>query len=140
MKKHLLMVVLTALACGVGSGCTPPSTPPKQTVAPVAPEEDAADKPLVKEARPDTEAVLDDLLAGRFHDDSILARLGQKLNGFQSWSIETQRIDPDLPKGVHFGGVLKGPRGDATFAVLMVKQQDGKWKIGGFSGPSPKRE
>ena len=138
MRKYIPLVVFTVLMCGIGPGCTGPSTPPKQTAAPVAPEKDDADNPLVKEARPDTEAVLDDLLAGRFHDDSMLAHLGQKLNGFQSWSIETQRIDPDLPKGVHFGGTLKGPRGDAAFRVLMVKQQNGKWMIATFSGPNPK--
>ena len=96
-----------------------------------------ADNPLVKEARPDTEAVLDDLLAGRTHGDSGLARLARKVAGYTSWTIEGQEVEPNVRKSVKFDGTLKGPSGEAGFTVLMVKQRDGRWMIGTFSGPNP---
>ena len=93
---------------------------------------------MVKEARADTEAVLNDLLAGKLDNDSDFAPVAPKLKGFQSWSIERATIDRDNPKSVKFTGTLKGPQGEATFVASMVKQQNGKWMIGYFQGPDAK--
>jgi hypothetical protein len=93
---------------------------------------------MVKEARADTEAVLNDLLAGKYDNDPNFAPVAQKVKGFQSWSLERQQIDPDNPKAVNFSGTLKGSSGEATFTASMVKQQNGKWMIGYFSGPNRK--
>ena len=132
-----------ALLLGAGAGCTTSDSPvPPPAGKPSAPPRPAkrgdADNPLVKEARPDTEAVLDDLLAGRTHGDSGLARLARKVAGYRSWTIERQVVDPDDRKSVTFDGTLKGPSGDAGFRVHMVKQRDGGWMIGYFDGPYPK--
>jgi hypothetical protein len=132
MNKYAPIFIIVTLL-----GCAPP-TPPKAAAPPAAPKKNDADNPLVKEARPDTEAVLSDLLAGKYDDDPSFAPVARKVNGFQSWSIETQEVDPGNPKMVNFGGTLDGPNGEATFTVGMVKQQNGKWMIGTFSGPNPK--
>ena len=137
MNRILLFVVITTLVSGSGVGCTP-SSPPKVVSATAVPNNDDADNPLVKEARSDTEAVLDDLLAGKYDNDADFAPVARKVKGFHSWSIESQKIETGVPKSVNFSGNLKGPNGEAIFTVLMVKQQSGKWMIGTFSGPNPK--
>lgn len=141
MRRHTPIIVIAPLLLGIGVGCTNSSpTPPRVSTAPTEgqKEKDDRDKPVVKEARADTEVVLNDLLAGKYEEDSNFAVLDRKLKGFQSWSIETQKMDADDPRAVNFSGTLKGPRGEATFTALMVKQQNGKWMIGTFSGPNPK--
>ena len=136
-------VLLAALLLGAGAGCPtsdspvpPPAGKPSAPSRPVKIQE--ADDPMVKEARPDTEAVLNDLIAGETHGDSGLARLAQKVAGYRSWTIEGQEVGPDVPESVKFEGTLKGPSGDAGFTVLMVKQRNGRWMIATFSGPDPK--
>ena len=97
-------------------------------------KDDSAD-PLVKEARADTEAVLNGLLAGKYDDDRDFAPVARKVKGYESWSIDRQEIDRDSPRAVNFHGTLEGPRGEATFVAGMRKQRNGKWMIGYFSGP-----
>ena len=139
MRGRILARIMTALLIIGEVGCTnSPFTPPVpvNSVSPPKPvKRSDADDPMVKEARADTEAVLDDLLAGEAHGDTGLARLSQKLRGFKSWSIKGQEVESNPPKSVKFDGTLTGPMGDASFVVLMVKQQNGKWMIGTFTGP-----
>lgn len=143
MRTPLPTAILVFLFVGAGAGCTTRTSPvPPPVVKSSAPSNPVlrgdADNPLVKEARPDTEAVLDDLLAGQSHGDSGLARLSQKVAGYTSWTIVGQEVEPNLHESVKFDGTLKGPSGDARFAVLMVKQRHGRWMIGTFSGPDAK--
>jgi hypothetical protein len=141
MKRYTLMLVMVAPLCGSGVGCGPsapsPSTPPTGAAS-AAPKKNDADNSLVKEARPDTEATLNDLIVGKYDNDQNFYPIARKLKGFRSWSIDSQEVVPDLPKAVRFGGTLKGPTGEATFTATMVKQQNGKWMIGTFEGPNPK--
>jgi hypothetical protein len=141
MREHTATIFIAALFLGIGVGCanyTP--APPKASTTPTeaAKQKDDRDNPMVKEARSDTEAILNDLLAGKYDNDPDFAPVAGKLRGFQSWSIQGEQIDPDSPKAVNFSGTLKGPRGEATFTASMTKQQDGKWMIGYFSGPDLK--
>jgi hypothetical protein len=140
MARMANSTCMVALAVGlVGVGCTTSHpTPAGPNTAAVEVPDDRND-PIVKEARSDTEAVLNDLLAGKYDNDPNFAPVARKLKGFRSWSIERQNIDPDNRKAVNFRGTLKGPQGEATFVASMVKQQNGKWMIGYFQGPDPKR-
>jgi hypothetical protein len=101
-------------------------------------QKDDRDDPMVKEARSDTEAALNDLLAGKYDNDSDFAPVARKVKGFRSWSIEGQSSDPADRKAVNFSGTLKGPHGEAAFVASMVKQRNGRWMIGHFQGPDPK--
>jgi hypothetical protein len=141
MSQHASAIFVISLLFGVGVGCTNSRpTPPGTSTAPTEDpkQKDDRDDPMVKGARSDTEVVLNDLLAGKLDNDSNFAPVALKLKGFRSWSIERQNIDPTNPKAVNFSGTLKGPQGEATFVASMVKQQNGKWMIGYFSGPDPK--
>ena len=140
MRRHAPRILIAPLLLGIGVGCTNSSpTPPRVSTPPKdQKQKDDRDDPLVKEARADTEVVLNDLLAGKYDEDPDFAPVARKVKGFQSWSIETQNLDPDSPRAVNFGGTLKGPKGEATFLASMRKQQNGKWMIGYFSGPNPK--
>lgn len=143
MRDPRPSLLMAALLLGAGAGCTTSDSPvpfpigkPSAPYRPVKRED--ADETLVKEARPDTESVLDDLMAGETHGDSGLARPAQKVAGYRSWTIEGQEVEPAVPESVKFGGTLKGPSGEASFIVLMVKQRDGRWMVGAFSGPYTK--
>jgi hypothetical protein len=141
MRRNEAAIVIIALLLGMGAGCTNSSpTSPKASTAPSedAKQKDDRDDPMMKEARSDAEAVLNDLLAGKLDNDPNLAPVAGKLKGFRSWSIQSQSIDPDNRKAVNFSGTLKGPQGEKTFVASMVKQQNGKWTIGYFQGPDPK--
>lgn len=126
----------------LAAGCTNhDAAPPPARKAPVAQRparKDDAGHPLVKEARPDTEAVLTGLLAGKYDADPDFAPIAQKLKGYSTWVITAQEPDPDNRNAVHFDGTLSGPAGEATFTAYMVKQQSGRWMIGSFSGPTRK--
>ena len=141
MKPRAPAAFVVILLLGIEVGCTKPRpAPPKVSTAPIGDpkQKDDSDEPMVKEARSDTEVVLNDLLTGKLDNDPSLAPVARKLKGFQSWSIETQNIDRENPKTVKFRGTLKGPQGEATFVASMVKQQNGKWMIGYFQGPDHK--
>ncbi len=141
MRRHAPAIFIITLFLGFGVSCTnsrpnPPGTSTARTDDHT--QKDDRDDPMVKEARSDTEAVLNDLLAGKYDNDPNFAPVAHKLKGFQSWSIERQNLDPDNPKAVNFRGTLKGPQGEARFVASMVKQQNSKWMIGWFQGPHPK--
>src|SRR5262249_48125165 len=140
MGRHAPAIITMTLLLWVGMGCSNSRpTSPVATTVPAPKQKDDRDDPMVKEARSDTEAILNDLLAGKLDSDTSLAPVARKLKGFRSWSIETQNIDPSHdPKAVKFTGTLKGPQGEATFVAMMVKQENGKWMIGSFKGPDPK--
>jgi hypothetical protein len=141
MKAHATANVIVTVILGIMAGCTRPGpTPPAASTPSIeAPKpKDNSDDPVVKEARSDTEAVLNDLLAGKLDNDPNLAPLARKLKGYRVWSIDRQSIERDNPQTVKFNGTLKGPQGEATFLATMVKQQNGKWMIGHFQGPDPK--
>jgi hypothetical protein len=141
MRRYAPTIFIAPLLLGIGVGCSnSPPPPAKVSTAPAGDQkqEDDRDNPMVKEARSDTEAVLKDLLAGKYDDDPNFAPVARRVKSFQSWSIESQHIDPDNPKAVNFRGTLKGPHGEETFTASMVKQQNGKWMIGYFQGPNPK--
>jgi hypothetical protein len=139
--RHYGPVLMFAALTLIGGGCNNSRpTLPKVNPGPAEGrnEKDDRDNPLVKEAKPDTEGILNDLLAGKDDNDPDLGPVARKVKGYQSWSIERQSLDPDDPKAVNFTGTLKGPKGEATFTASMKKQQNGKWMIGHFSGPNPK--
>jgi hypothetical protein len=136
MRQHTLMIVFLAVICGSCVACRPAATP--KVAVPAVPKQDDADNPLVKDARPDMDSTLNDLLAGKYDNDDSYAPIARKVKGFKSWSIDSQQVVPDLPKAVRFGGTLKGPTSEATFAATMVLQNNGKWMIGSFEGPYPK--
>jgi hypothetical protein len=142
MTRHRPAIFVIILLLGIGAGCTKSSPPAPGTNSALTKnpkQKDDRDDPMVKEARSDTEAVLNDLLAGKYDNDPDLAPVARKLKGFQSWSINRQDIIPDTPKAVNFSGTLIGPRSEATVMASMVKQQNGKWMIGYFQGPSPRQ-
>src|SRR4051812_29123055 len=122
MRRYTRTVFTILLLFAFHGGCKP-TMPPKAASPSAIPKKSVADNPLVKEALPDTEAILQDLLAGIYDDDPTLSPVARKVKGFQSWSFETLEPNPDLPPSVNFSGILKGPKGEADFTVLMVKQQ-----------------
>jgi hypothetical protein len=132
--------VLAALALpALGGGFTNrTAAPPKAPVAARPAKPNHPDHLLVKEARADTEAVLNDLLAGKYDHDTNFAPVARRVKGYTSWSIDSQEVDPDSPQAVTIDGTLSGPSGEATFSASMRKQQNGKWMIGWFTGPMPK--
>ena len=137
--KNLRTASLAGLLPLLAAGCMPAAPPaPAPAPAPNAPVKDDRDDPLVKEALPDTEAVLTDLLAGKYDDDPDLAPVARKVKGYRSWTIDRQERDPDHRTAVNFTGTLTGPTGQATFTASMVKQRNGKWMIGYFMPPQPK--
>jgi hypothetical protein len=141
MRPQAAAIFIVTVILGIAAGCTRPGpTPPAARTALIAAanEKGDSDDPMVKEARSDTDAVLNDLLAGKLDNDPDMAPVARKLKGFQSWSIERQNIDRDNPKVVKFSGTLKGAKGEANFVASMVKQQNGKWMIGVFQGPDVK--
>ena len=74
------------------------------------------------------------LLAGKLDNDPDLAVVAKKVKGYQSGSIKAQEI---VREGTaQFRGLLTGPAGRAKFDMTLVKQGDGRWAIGIFSGPN----
>jgi hypothetical protein len=134
MKNSLILAFL----CGICVACRPAAPPRVAAPAPAVEKPDDTDNPLVKEARPEMDSTLKDLLEGKYDNDENYAPIARKVKGFQSWSIDRQEVVPDLAKGVRFRGTLKGPTSEATFAATMVQQNSGKWMIGAFQGPNPK--
>jgi hypothetical protein len=101
---------------------------------PDAPVGEAVADPKLREARKENDAILGDLLAGKA-GEADFARLVEKTKGYQTFSVKSQKLVRDGT--AEFGGVLIGPKGRARFEVILVKQANGKWAIGGFSGPNP---
>src|SRR5262245_47421738 len=118
MRRHAPAILTSILLFGFGVGYPnshPTSPPTSNGPTNNVKQKDDRDDPVVKEARSDTEAVLNDLLAGKLDNDPDFAPVAQKLKGFNSWSMEQQNLDPDNRKAVNFRGILKGPQGEATF-------------------------
>jgi hypothetical protein len=100
-----------------------------------APKGEAIADPVLREARGQADTILRGLLAGKRVDDSMMARLADKLKGFQDASIRSQKIVRE--NAAEFQGVLAGPRARARFTMTLVKQMDGAWAVASFSGPNP---
>lgn len=132
-------VSVTLLASFACLGCQPAApkaggVPAQQAEEPDAPKGEAIGDPLLREARDQVDAVLTDLLSGKLDQDEQFAPVARKLKGYQSWSIKSQQVVRDGE--VDFRGVLKAPSARATFDIQFMKQANGKWAIGTFSGPN----
>src|SRR3712207_4855866 len=125
--RPLVVLAPLLLAVGCMSREAAPPLPPKPPAVERPARQSDPDHPLVKEARPAVEAVLADLLAGKYDDDSHYAPLARKLRGFTGWAITGQDADRDHPPTVTFDGTLTAPDGAAGFTVSLVKQQTGRW-------------
>jgi hypothetical protein len=134
-----LVVVFVALA---GTGCRPaapgggggPAAAPKAE-EPDAPKGEAVPDPTLREARDQADAILGGLLAGKLDNDPDLSPVARKLKGYQSYAIKSQQLVRDGAADLR--GVLTGPGARARFDMTLVKQADGKWAVGSFSGPNP---
>jgi hypothetical protein len=94
------------------------------------------DDPASKESRAAAGEILDRLLAGKLAEsESSLEHRAKALKGFRSWSIESQQQKEE--DRATFDGLVAGPSGNARFKMILVKQQNGKWAVGVFSGPNP---
>jgi hypothetical protein len=129
-----IVLLTSTIACSNPDPAAKKPVPP----APLVADKDDADEPMVTEARAETNAVFKNVLAGKTDNDSMLNRLSAKLNGFDSATIERQKLIPGELKSARFDGTLKGRKGQASFSVLMVKQENGKWAIATFEGPTSK--
>ncbi|HEV3083648.1 MAG TPA: hypothetical protein VGY66_27955 [Gemmataceae bacterium] len=101
-----------------------------------APKGNAIADPVLREARDEADEVLHGLLAGKFDQDENLAVVAEKVKGYTSWSVRSQKI---VKAGMaEFQGMLSSPAAKATFTMLLVKQTGGPWAVSMFSGPYPK--
>lgn len=51
----------------------------------------------------------------------------------ESWAITSEAIAPDKDEAL-FRGAFRGKKGEATFALRVVKEKDnGKWRVGYFA-------
>jgi hypothetical protein len=105
-----------------------------QAEVPDAPRGEAVADPSLREARDQADAMLAGLLAGRFSDDPNLSPVARRVKGYQSYSIQSQEMVRD--SAAEFRGLLHGPVGRTRFGMTLMKQTDGKWAIGAFSGPN----
>jgi hypothetical protein len=133
-----LMAAPIALGC---VGCRPagpggggPSAVASPEESPEAPKGEAIADPVLREGREQAEAILEGLLAGKFNQDPYLALLENKLKGYTSSSIKLQKMVRE--GAADFDGTLSGAAGQAVFQMTLVKQANGKWEVGGFSGPN----
>jgi hypothetical protein len=85
--------------------------------------------------RGQADTILEGLLAGKFDQDPDLWPVARKLKGYSAFAVKSQGMARD--RTADFRGVLPGPAGRAHFAMTLVKQANGKWATGTFSGPSP---
>jgi hypothetical protein len=91
--------------------------------------------PALREARDQAEAILGDLLVGKFDNDPDLWPVARKVKGYQSCAIKSQQLVRE--GAVDFRGVLTGPTDRARFDMSLMKQANGEWAVGTFSGPYP---
>ena len=90
---------------------------------------------VLREGREAAETILDGLIAGRFDQNQDLWPVANKLKGYQSWSIKSQQLVRQ--DAADFGGLLTSAPAKRRFDMTLVKQADGKWAVGTFSGPKP---
>jgi hypothetical protein len=102
---------------------------------PEAPKGETVADPVLREARAQADAILGGLLAGTFDDDPDLGPVARKLKGYRFHSIKSQEVTRE--GSVDFEGTLSGPAGRARMALFLVRQSDGRWAVGTFSGPDP---
>jgi hypothetical protein len=129
--------MLLAAAIGCGQSATPVGNTSIMAAADeaAAPKGNAIADPALREARDQADEVLHGLLVGMFDQDENLAVVAEKVKGYTSWSIRSQKI----VKGgmAEFQGMLSSPAAKATFTMLLVKQTGGQWAVAMFSGPYP---
>jgi hypothetical protein len=80
-------------------------------------------------------ALLDDLIARKFDGDPELGVLANKLSEYHGWNVYKQTGGE---KQWVFTGYFHSINGWADFALTMVKQGDGSWKMATMSGPTRK--
>lgn len=102
---------------------------------PDAPKGEAVADPELRHARERADATLGGLLAGKLDADPDLSPVAQKVKGYQSYAVKAQRVVRE--ETAEFRGVLSGPSDRARFALTLVRQSDGRWAVGTFSGPDP---
>ena len=101
---------------------------------PDAPVGEAIADPKLREARKENDAILSECSPAKARD-RVSRGLIEKTKGFQSFSVKSQKLVRD--DAAEFGGILKGPKGQAGFRLTLVKQTGGRWAIATFSGPNP---
>ena len=136
-----LLVCLIAIA---GSGCNrrvplagpPPAKGPVAAPAVIveAPKGEAIEDPVLREARAATDEILSGMLAGKAQDDTGSEQIARKIGGYKSAVITAQKMTRE--DAAQFEGKLEGPGNRASFNATVVKQKNGKWAIGYFSGPN----
>jgi hypothetical protein len=117
---------------GVGGGAAPAPAAPAVEVE--APNGKAIADPVLRESREQADAILNSLLAGKFDQDPALLPVARKLKGFQSWTINSQKLV--RADAAEFRGTLTSPTVRAGFDMTLVKQANGKWAVATFSGPN----
>src|SRR5216684_5835065 len=124
-------VMLLAAAIGCGQ-----PAPGGNTSVMAAADEAAAPKgnaiadPLLREARDEADEVLHGLLAGMFDQDENLAVVAEKVKGYTSWSVRSQKIVKRST--AEFQGILSSPTGKASVTMMLVKQAGGPWAVSMF--------
>jgi hypothetical protein len=123
---------MLAVGC---SGSAPQDAAPviSSSDDPSAPRGNAIADPVLREARDEAEAVLLGLVSGKFDDDENLSLVAEKVKGYTSWSVTSQKIVKN--GSAEFKGTLSSPSGRARFSMMLVKQAGGRWAVGIFSGP-----
>jgi hypothetical protein len=122
------------------SGCNRLAAPPVKgpAVAPAviveAPKGDEIEDPVLREARAATDEILSSMLAVKAQEDSGSERIAKKIGTYQAAVITSQKMTGK--DAARFEGKLTAPTAQASFQATVVKQQNGKWAIGSFSGPN----
>jgi hypothetical protein len=132
-RTRFFLLVTLVLA-----GCRPAASGgggPAPIDEPDAPKAEAISNPEMRQAREAADATLGGLLAGKLDTNPGLSPVTQKLKGYQSYAVKSQKVVGE--EAAEFGGLLTGPKGRARFSVVLVKQLGGGWAVGTFSGPDP---
>jgi hypothetical protein len=133
VRTRFIILVTVILA-----GCRP-AVPGRAVLAPAeeldAPNAEAIGDPELRQAREQADATLGGLLAGKLEAHPSLSPVAKKLKGYQSYAVKSQQIVRDGT--AEFRGLLSAPSGRVRFDLTLVKQADGRWAVGTFSGPNP---
>ena len=128
---------LTATPSGASSGASKLGDRSTATASGFAENLLEVNHPQAREAVAATTDILDRLLAGKLDEDPNLSPVARKVKGYRTWSITTAASVAGEPPAWNFGGTLDGgARGSARFSVRMVRQRNGGWAVGSFSGPN----
>jgi hypothetical protein len=126
-----LAMVSSACRPAVPAGGVPNPAPRVEEAD--APRGEAIVDPTLREARDQADALMARLLAGQLDNDPDVAPLARKLKGYHACAIKGQQVVRE--NAAEFRGVLTGPAAHARFSMTVVKQANGPWAIGHFSGP-----